>query len=141
MAEKIDSTEKLSRQDRETLERKVDINISREVKRLSKLVPKEVEFKETKSAPDRTKELIKQYDSFVDEVNKILDEIQRRCKTLVYRVEPETEYDCAAAIEALFEGAKDTISYDDYRKILELEASLSRELVAEGGQLDGLRIS
>lgn len=141
MADKVDSTDKLSRRDREQLERKVDINVQRTVTRLSKMIPKDVSHQETKSASDRTKELIGKYDDYIDEINKLLDELQRRCKGLVYRVDPATEYDCSAAIEALFEGEKDTISYDDYRKILELEAALSRELVAEGGQLNGLGIS
>lgn len=141
MAEKVESTDKLSKRDREQLERKVDINVQRRVEKLSTLIPDDIINKEDKTPVDRTKDLISQYDDFIDEINKILDEIQKRCNTLVYRVEPQTEYDCAAAIEALFEGEKDTISYDDYRKILELEASLSRELVAEGGQLDGLGIS
>jgi hypothetical protein len=141
MAERIDSTDKLSKKDRETLERKVDINVQRQVTKLSTLIPREVAHKEAKTAPDRTKELINQYDDFINEVNKILDEIQKRCKALIYRVDPTREYDCSAAIEALFEGEKDTISYDDYRKILELEATLSRELVAEGGQLDVIGLS
>jgi hypothetical protein len=137
----VDSTDKLSKQDRETLERKVDIDVQRQVTKLSTLIPKEVAHKDERTPADRTKELISRYDDFIDEVNELLDAIQTRCKALVYRVESETEYDCAAAIEALFEGEKDDISYDDYRKILELEAELSRELVAEGGQLDALRVS
>jgi len=141
MADKPESTDKLSRDDRQILERKVDINVQRQVTKLSTLIPDEVTHSEEKTPSTRTKDLIDQYDDFIDEVNKLLDEIQTRCKGLVYRVEAATEYDCAAAIEALFEGEKDTISYDDYRKILELEAELSRELVAEGGQLDALRVS
>jgi hypothetical protein len=141
MADKPESTDKLSKKDRETLERKVDIDVQRQVTKLSMLIPDDVVNKEAKTPSERTQELIEQYDNFIDEVNKLLDEIQKRCKTLVYRVDPTTEYDCAAAIEALFEGQKDDISYDDYRKILELEAELSRELVAEGGQLDALRVS
>lgn len=141
MADKPESTDKLSKKDKETLERKVDINVQRQVTKLSTLIPDNVINKEDKTPSDRTKELIDKYDNFIDEVNKLLDEIQKRCSTLVYRVDPATEYDCAAAIEALFEGQKDDISYDDYRKILELEAELSRELVAEGGQLDALRVS
>ena len=137
----VDSTDKLSKQDRQTLERDVDINIQRQVTKLSTKIPEEVAHGDERTPSDRTKELISQYDDFIDEVNKLLDAIQTRCNALIYRVEPETEYDCAAAIEALFEGEKDTISYKDYRKILELEAELSRELVAEGGQLDALRVS
>jgi hypothetical protein len=137
----VDSTDKLGKRDRDILERRVDINIRRQVTKLSTLIPDDVDYKEEKTPSDRTKELIARYDDFVDEVNKLLNEIQKRCKALVYRVDPTTEYDCAAAIEALFEGQKDDISYDDYKKILELEAELSRELVAEGGQLDALRIS
>ena len=141
MADKVESTERLSRDDRDTLERKVDINVQRQVEGLSKQIPDDPVYKPDIPATDRTQKLIKQYDDYIAEIDKILAEIGKRCQGLVYRVEPETEYDCSAAIEALFEGYKDTLTYDDYKKILELEAALSREMVAEGGQLDGLRLS
>jgi hypothetical protein len=133
MAEKIETTDRLSSQDRELLERKVDITVDRDVTTMSPKVPEEVAFQEEITPADRTKALIAQYDDYLAEIDRVLNEIALRCKGLIYRVEAETEYNCAAAIEALFEGEKDTISYDDYRKILELEADLSRDLVAQGG--------
>jgi hypothetical protein len=133
MAEKIETTDRLSNLDRELLERKVDVTIDRDVTTMSPKVPEEVAFQEEITPADRTKALIAQYDEYLAEIDRVLNEIALRCKSLIYRIEAETEYDCAAAIEALFEGEKDTISYDDYRKILELEADLSRDLVAQGG--------
>jgi hypothetical protein len=133
MAEKIESTDRLSNQDREMLERKVDITVDRDVTTMSPKVPEEVAFKDEATPADRTRALISQYDDYLAEIDKLLTAIGLRCKGLIYRVEAETEYDCAAAIEALFEGEKSTISYDDYKKILELEAALSRDLVAQGG--------
>jgi len=141
MADKVESTERLSRNDREILERKVDINVQRQVTGLSKKLPEDPVYKPDVSPTDRTRRLIDSYNDYIAEIDKILNEIGRRCQGLVYRVEPETEYDCAAALEALFEGYKDTITYDDYKRILELEAVLSREVIAEGGQLDALRLS
>lgn len=137
----VDSTEKLSKADRAILERDVNINVQRTVETMSKEIPDDPTFKEEVTAGDRTKALVKEYDDFIAEIDRLLEAIALRCKGLVYRIEPETEFNCAAAIEALFEGKKDTITYDDYLKILDLEASLSRELVAEGGRLDGLGIS
>lgn len=137
----VDSTEKLSKADRAILERDVDINVQRTVETMSKEIPDDPIFKEEVTAGDRTKALVNEYNDFIAEIDRLLEAIALRCKGLVYRIEPKTEFNCAAAIEALFEGQKDTITYDDYLKILDLEASLSRELVAEGGRLDGLGIS
>lgn len=133
MADKIESTDRLSNQDKELLERKVDITVDRDVTTMSPKVPEEVAFQPEVTPADRTRALIAQYDDYLAEIDKLLAEIGLRCQSLIYRVEAETEYDCAAAIEALFEGEKDTISYNDYRKILELEADLSKDLVAQGG--------
>jgi hypothetical protein len=137
----VDSTDRLSKADRALLERKVDINVQRDVTTMSKQVPDDPTFKEEVTAKDRTQALIDDYNDFIAEVDKILDALAIRCRPLVYKIEPEKEYDCAAAIEALFEGEKNEISYEDYVKILELEAAVSRELIAEGGRLDGLGIS
>lgn len=137
----VDSTDKLSQADRKILERKVDINVQRDVITMSKEIPDDPTFKEEVTATDRTQKLINEYNDFIAEIDQILGALAIRCKGLIYRIEPETEYDCAAAIEALFEGEKDTITYDDYLKVLELEAAISKEIIAEGGRLDGLGIS
>ena len=137
----VDSTDRLSKADRELLERKVDINVQRDVTTMIKQVPDDPTFKEEVTTKDRTKALIDDYNNFIAEIDKLLGALAIRCRPLVYKIEPETEFECAAAIEALFEGQKDEISYEDYVRILELEAAVSRELIAEGGRLDGLRIS
>lgn len=137
----VDSTEKLSRADKKALERKVDINVQRTITTMSKKIPDDLDHKEEVTAGDRTKALIDDYNDFIAEIDRLLEAIALRCKGLVYRIDPATEYNCAAAIEALFEGQKNEITYDDYKKILELEAAVSRELIAEGGRLDGLGIS
>lgn len=136
----VDSTEKLSREDRKLLEKKVDIHIERKVKSTGKKIPEDLEYKEPVSPGDRTKALIQKYDDYIAEIDKILLELSQRCKGLVYTIDPATEYDCSAAIEALFEGVKTSMSYADYVKVLTLEAQLSREIVAEGGKLDGVRV-
>lgn len=137
----VDSTEKLPRADKDILERKIDISVQRQITTMSKKLPDSVDHQEEVTAKDRTQALISQYNDFIAEVDKILTAIALRCKGLVYKIDPATELNCAAAIEALFEGHKDEITYDDYKKILELEAAVSRELIAEGGRLDGLGIS
>ncbi len=137
----VDSTEKLPRADKDQLERKVNINVQRQITTMSKKLPDSVDHQEEVTAQDRTKALIDQYNDFIAEIDKILEAIALRCKGLVYKIDPAVEFNCAAAIEALFEGHKDEITYDDYKKILELEAAVSRELIAEGGRLDGLAIS
>lgn len=141
MADKVESTGRLSNEDKKILERKVDIDVQRQVTTMSKELPEDATHREEVTPQDRTKKLIDDYNDYITQLDEILAAIAVRCKGLVYRVEAATEYDCAAAIEALFEGEKDDISYTDYVKILELEAQLSRELVARGGQLDGLGIS
>ncbi len=137
----VDSTEKLPRADKDILERKININVQRQITTMSKKLPDNVDHQEEVTAQDRAQALISQYNDFIAEVDKILAAIALRCKGLVYKIDPATEFNCAAAIEALFEGHKDEITYDDYKKILELEAAVSRELIAEGGRLDGLGIS
>lgn len=141
MADKVESTERLSNEDKKILEREVDINVQRQVTTMSKELPEDASHREEVTPQDRTKNLIDNYNDYISQLDDILAAIAVRCKGLIYRVEATTEYDCAAAIEALFEGDKDDISYTDYVKILELEAQLSRELVAQGGQLDALGIS
>lgn len=137
----VDSTEKLPRADKEQLERKVNINVQRQITTMSKKLPDSVDHQEEVTGQDRTQALITQYNDYIAEIDKLLEAIALRCKALVYKIEPETEFSCAAAIEALFEGYKDEITYDDYKRFLELEAAVSRELIVEGGRLNGLGIS
>lgn len=129
-----DSTEKLNREDRGILERKVDLGINRQVSTVSPDPPDKAPEKEKKPAPDRTKDLIAQYDDYIEEVDKLLDAIASRCSRLEYRIDPVVEVQCADAIAQLFEGQKNFVNYDDYRKVLELEALISKELIKrEGG--------
>lgn len=129
-----DATEKLGHEDRGILERKVELNVNRQVETLSPEPPDKPSEEEPKPAPERTKDLIEQYDNYIDEVNLLLDEISNRCTRLEYRVDPVLEVQCADAIAQLFEGQKNFISYEDYRRILELEALISKELIKrEGG--------
>jgi hypothetical protein len=136
----VESTEKLSRSDRELLERTVHLNVRRQVTSTGKQPPTDVGHQEETSVEERTQNLIKQYDDYIAELDRILEQLSIRCKNLVYEFDPTTEVDCSAVIQALFEGPKTSLSYDDYKKILDLEAALSRELVAEEGELSGIRV-
>ena len=129
-----DSTERLNREDRGILEREVDIATNRQVRTISPDPPDQPSEEDIKPAPDRTKDLIAKYDDYIDEVNRMLDEISSRSSRLEYRIDPVLEAQCAEAIAQLFEGQKNYINYDDYRKVLELEALISKELIKrEGG--------
>jgi len=129
-----DATEKLGKEDRGILERTVDISVQRRVTTLSPDIPDKPSTEEPKPAPERTKDLIAGYDSYIEEVDRLLDEISKRCRKLEYRIDPVLEIRCADAIAQLFEGQKNFVSYEDYRKILELEALISKELIKrEGG--------
>jgi len=127
-----DSTDRLSNEDRRILERKVDLGIERPVDVTSRPVPQDVTPEEVPSPVDRTRTLIESYGDYVAYINALLAKIRVRALGLKYGVVADKEPSLASAIGALWEGNKIDISYSDYLDALELEASLSAEIISKG---------
>lgn len=132
MAERPDSTDTLSHEDRRILEKKVLLDVDREVRVISQEVPDEVVPDDAVPAADRTRALIEEYGSYVDYINQLLAKIKTQAIALRYNVVYELEPSLAAALNALWEGNKTDITYSDYVEALEFEVSVSQEILNKG---------
>jgi hypothetical protein len=127
-----DSTDRLSHEDRRILERKVDLGIDRTVEVTSPPVPQDVTPDEIVSPADRTTDLITGYGNYVDYINQLLAKIKVKALGLRYDVVADLEPSLYAALNALWEGGKTSVSYSDYADALEFEASMSQEIILKG---------
>ena len=136
MAERPDSTDRLSNEDRATLERKVQLDINRQVKVSPRTVPDDVSPTETVTPVERSKALVSSYGDYVTYINELLAKIKVLAISLNYSVNYITEPNLATALGALWEGQKTEITFSDYLDALEFEASVSQEIINQGEGAD-----